>query len=143
MKDYEFVSHTADVAMRVFAETLPALFINSAKGLFSLICGGNISRAAEGERRISIKGETLEDLIISWLNELISIFYTYYFLPESYNINIETENTDLKIVKGTVKGNYINTERLNMITEVKSAAYHNVKIEKSNGVLKALIIFDV
>ena len=97
--------------------------------------------AGKNERHIHIKAEIMEDLLISWLNELISVFYTYHFLPKDYNIEIKDESK--KALRGTIKGDRIDFNQSKITTEVKSAAYHNVKIKKNNKGFETIIIFDV
>jgi len=141
MKNYEFIDHTADIAMKAYGETVSELFINSAKGLFSSIYPDKPPRTVKmNERHIHIKAEIIEDLLVSWLNELISIFYTYHFLPKSYNIEIKDNNE--KTIKGIIKGNYINIDESKIATEIKSAAY-NIRIERNKRGFETTIIFDV
>ncbi|OPX28759.1 MAG: hypothetical protein B1H08_05295 [Candidatus Omnitrophica bacterium 4484_171] len=141
MRNYKFIEHTADIALEVRGKTVPELFMNSAEGLFSLIYPGRITRKIrESERHIHIKAETLEDLLIDWLNELISIFYTYHFLPKSYNIEVKA--ADVKVLKGIIKGS-VDIDESKIAEEVKSAAYHNVKIKREAEGFRTIIIFDV
>jgi len=144
MKNYKFIDHTADIAMKVSAKTIPELFINSAKGVFSLIYSGKGTHGIrESGRHIYIKAETLEDLLINWLNELISVFYTYHFLPKNYN-DIKIKYKDTTLLRGTIKGNTLDMNKLRKtITEIKSAAYHNVSIKRNDKRFETTIVFDV
>ncbi len=127
--------------MKVYGKTIESLFINSAKGLFSIIFPDDLPMEEKEERRIYIEAEMMEDLLISWLNELISIFYTYYFYPKCYNIEIKDK--DKKIVNGVIKGSYIKPDKLEQAREVKSAAYSNVRIKNSGAAFNTIIILDV
>jgi len=73
MKDYEYIEHTADVAVRVYGNSLEELFRNAAQATFSLIT--DYTPSEDKERDIDLEGKTLEDLLVNWLNELISVFF--------------------------------------------------------------------
>ena len=137
MVDFEFLEHTADIAVKVKANTLNDLFTDTAKVMFHLIT--DYQPTSSNKRKIYLKSETMEDLLIYWLNELLSLFYTYNFLPAGYNINLDKKK--MCFLKGEVYGEYCS--ELNINTEVKAATYHNVNIEKKNGKFKVEIVFDV
>jgi len=139
-KEFEFFEHTADIGVRVYAQNIEELFENSAKALFSLITE-NKELLPNLEREITLEAENLEELLVNWLNELISVFFTYKFLPRSYNIKIrEKDPCSLEaFLKGSDYDPYINEVK----TEVKAATYHNLKIEKDSSGFRTEIIFDV
>ena len=139
MKEFELIEHTADIGMRVYGRDLPELFANAAKGLFSLIT--DFSPAQDQEKSIILKGKVIEDLLVSWLSELISGFFAYKFLPKSYNIRIEQAdpNTLEARILGAEYDPY--SQKINM--EVKAATYHDLRIEKTPEGFVTEIIFDV
>jgi len=111
MKDYEYIEHTADVAVRVFGKNLEELFKNAAQATFNLIT--DYTPSEDKERDIDLEGKTLEDLLVNWLNELISVFFAYKFLPRSYNITIFKHNPN-KLeakIKGAEYDTYPETSR--------------------------------
>ena len=139
-KEFEFFGHTADIGVRIYAQSIEELFENSARALFSLITG-NRDILPNLEKEIILEAQNIEELLVNWLNELISVFFTYKFLPKSYNIRIK-EKDPYKLealLKGSEYDPYINEVK----TEVKAATYHNLKIEKTPGGYKAEVIFDV
>ena len=138
MKKYEFIEHTADVGVRVYGKTLEELFINSAEALFHLITDYKPRKVHE--REIFLEGHTLEDLLAYWLNELVSIFFTYRFIPKSYNIAI---NEKKRKIWGKLIGDYLDPMVAKIKIEVKAATYHNLKIERIKTGFKVEIIFDV
>ena len=139
MKKYEIIDHTADVAIKVCGKTIKDLFINSARGLFCIITDNQVY-CADRERKIKLAGDVLEDLLVSWLNELIFLFYSYHFLTKYYNIKIKNNSL---ILKGTLEGTYLKEDVLKIKTEVKAATYHNIKIEKNNVGFMVTIVFDL
>lgn len=140
MKKYEFIEHTADIGLRVYGKTLEALFKNAAVALFSLLAQCRSSKSRE--RIIELTAATEEDLFVNWLNELISIFYTYKFLPCAYNILIE-DSQKTKILTANIKGQIFSPYKNKVGMEIKAATYHNLKIERNRRGYKAEVIFDV
>lgn len=138
MKKYELIEHTADIAVRVYGGDLEELFKNSAAALFSIITESIPSFPGTIKRKISLKAEVIEDLLVSWLNELISVFYTYKFFSLNYNIKINGTSLDCEC-----EGIDFSPYSDKIQREVKAAVYHNLKIRKDNNTYLVEIIFDV
>ena len=139
MKDFELIPHTADLAVRVYGRTLPALFKNAGLALFSLI--SDYQAKVRLHKKIEIQADSLEELLVTWLNELISLFFTYKFFPKSYNIAI-TFKPILKLV-AVLKGFEYDPYSKPIKAEVKAATYHNLTIVKDKRGYHTQIILDV
>jgi len=141
MKKYELLEHTADVRVRVYGKTLELLFKHAAIALFGLLV--NYKPKKTKTREISLEAETLEELFVNWLNELISIFYSYKFLPSYYNIII-VDAERRKTMHASVKGELFNPyDNKKVNREIKAATYHNLAIEHDKKGYRAEVIFDV
>lgn len=140
MKSYEFLDHTADVGVRIYAGTLKDLFKTAAEVLFNLLVENRPKSTKEKE--VYLESETFEDLLVNWLNELISIFFADKFLPAAYSIQIE-DIGNKKLLKGFLTGESFDPYENKIKQEIKAATYHNLKIEKTKEGYKAEIIFDV
>ncbi|MDD5584456.1 MAG: archease [Candidatus Omnitrophica bacterium] len=140
MKKYEFIDHTADAAVRVYGKTLEELFNNAAEALLSLLA--DIRPFKEKEHTVTLKGTTVEDLLVNWLNELTSLFFADKFFPAAYNVVIDQSGTEKKLSAILLGKNFMQT-RENVKMEIKAATYHNLKIEKDSQGYHAEIIFDV
>ena len=90
MKRYEQFSHTADIGVRVFGRTLEELIENAAFAMFDIIADldglkGDIIRDFE------LTAPNYEELLISWLDELLYNFYTkgiiFYKYKSLTNLN--------------------------------------------------------
>jgi SHS2 domain-containing protein len=69
MKRYEYLEHTGDIGIRAYGGTLEELFINAAQGLLETIADlGTVGTTTETE--IEVSAESLEDLMVAWLDEL-------------------------------------------------------------------------
>ena len=137
-KDFKIFDVSGDVGLRVYGGTLEELFTNGAKGLFSLIT--NLSSLDTGKSiNVKVFSESLDGLFVSWLNELIFQFDTYGFTGRDVEVRMVNENR----IEATVWGEEFDPERHERGLLLKAATYHNLKIEKKNGLWTAEVIFDI
>ncbi|MCM8804125.1 MAG: archease [Candidatus Omnitrophica bacterium] len=132
----EIINHTADIGIKVSGKTIEELFLNSAKGLYEII---DVKyNGYEDLLKINLRGDNLEELLIKFLNELI-----YYI--ETKKIGGDIEKVKIENVKGEYELNVeLKVKKIeNIGKEVKSATYHNLKIEKVKDQYYTVIIFDL
>ena len=139
MKKYKILEHTADIRIKIYGKTIKELFKNSAKALFDLIVQ-NKNEEDKEERKVSLEAMDLNELLINWLNELISIFYTYKFLPIKYDLDIDK---NFKKLEASIKGIKFNPYKNKIDTEIKAATYCNLDIKKNKKNFEVEIVFDV
>ena len=136
MKKFELIEHTADIGVKAYGKDLPELFANAAEGMFSIIT--DLKKVQTEEKYVIQKqANNKEELLISWLNELLFLFYTKEFLPKEFNIQIEDDT-----LKAEVRGRKYNSKEQEITREVKAATYHQLSIDKK-AAWEASIIFDV
>jgi len=140
MPNYEFIDHTSDIGVRVFGETLEDLFKNCAEALFAIIL--DFKPEKKIKEKVVLKAESLEEVLITWLNELLSLFYIYKFLPTEYSLILNKKNK-LFSLTATIYGQNFKSNPHRIKTEIKAATYHNLKIEKKDNLYTAEVIFDV
>ncbi len=137
-KKFEEIDATADLGIIAYGEDLKSLFSNAAEGLMSLMA--DTKDIAESESTtISITARDREGLLIKWLNEIIFFKDTRGFLGKRFNINYLNDNG----LKADIYGEIYNPEKHELLSGVKAATYHNLKVEKINDVWQVRIIFDV
>ncbi|OGW78226.1 MAG: hypothetical protein A3I73_02775 [Omnitrophica bacterium RIFCSPLOWO2_02_FULL_45_16] len=138
MKRYEQFSHTADIGVRVFGRTLEELFENAAFAMFDIIADldglkGDITRDFE------LTAPNYEELLISWLDELLYNFYTKGII--FYKFEVTLVSADL--INAKAFGRAVSDNRNRLKTEIKAATYYNLKIIKKDDYYEVDIIFDV
>jgi len=138
MKRFELIEHTADIGVRVYAKDLKELFENSAQALIFLLV--NEKKEGRKERTIKLEAESWEDLLVTWLNELISLFFAEKFLFCDSDLEIK-ENKSLKTLEAKIKGIDFDPYGNKINMEIKAATYHNLKIKKKADKLEVDIIF--
>ncbi|MFZ3123341.1 MAG: archease [Thermodesulfovibrionales bacterium] len=138
MKQFEIIDISGDVGIKAFGGSIEEVFKNSAIGMYSLITD---LKGVKGQKTINIssEGNSLEGLLVSWLNELIFHFDAYNFIGKDIVI---LEMSDRKL-KANVKGEEFDPERHERKLLLKAATYHRLKVEKVRDRWEADIIFDI
>lgn len=141
MKPYEIIEHTADVGVKANGSTLKELFENVAKGMFKIIAGKGGQQQPQEHRKIEIKKEVkdFEELLVSWLSELLYIFGKEDILFSDFRI-LELNNSGLV---GEASGKKIDPDHSALQTEIKAVTFHGLKIEESKLGFSCRVIFDV
>ena len=138
MKRFEVLDHTADIGLIVYGESLKTLFENAGEAFFHLITDlKKVKRRVE--KRIEIKGENLERLMVDWLSELLYLHDVENLLFKGFKVESVGEGG----LKARVKGEPFQ-EGVHVIkTGVKAVTYHQIEVRKENGRWRAQIIFDL
>ena len=139
MKPYEYIEHTADMGLQVRGKNLSELLTNAAQGLFETIAV--VETIDENNSvKIHLTAESVEDLFVAWLDELIFQHETkeIFFKRAAVQQCSETE------VSATVYGEPANFDKHEVYTEIKSVTYHQLQVvQKPDGSWFAQVIFDL
>ena len=141
MKRYEFLEHTADVAVRVYGATLKELFTSAALAMFAVLVVKKGNRPAPLLKEVSIQKEeeSLEDLLKSWLDELLFNFSVGgLILHRIKSLECSESSLQAKILFDTLDSRFYEVKN-----EIKAITYHELKVEKIRNRWRAHIIFDV
>ena len=138
MKRFEILDHTADIGLVVYGDDLKALFENAGEGFFHIITDlRKVKRRIE--RPITLRGESLDRLIVDWLNELLYLHDVEGLLFKGFKVKSVGEDG----LKATVKGEPFQ-EGVHVIkTGVKAVTYHQIEVRQENGRWRAQIIIDL
>jgi SHS2 domain-containing protein len=137
-RQYEFVDHTGDIGVRVFGQTLPELFQQAAEALTFIITDPETIRIKE-TRKILLEAKTDEELLITWLNELVYLFDTEGLLFKAFEV-LSVHDQHLEAL---AQGEIYVEGRHEIKTAVKAATYHQLKISHHQGLWTAQVIFDL
>lgn len=137
-KKFEEIDATADLGIIAYGKDLPDLFSNAAEGLLSLMA--DVESIAESESiAVNITAKDREGLLIKWLNEIIYFKDSKGFLAKKFSITYLSDNN----LKADIFGEIYNPDKHQLLSGVKAATYHNLKIEKIDSRWHVRIIFDV
>ena len=137
MEDFQEIEHTADVGIVAHGKDLREAFVNTARGLFSIIVEGQ-NIADDTCRRVEVTAPDREALLVAWLNELIYFFDVANLIFKTFDIQ---QLTDTNLV-AYCYGQRIVPELHEVKIGVKAATYHMLKIEEDNG-FRAQVLFDI
>ena len=138
MKRYEQFSHTADIGVKVFGKTLKELFENAAFAMFDILADLE-GITGEIAQEFELTASNHEELLISWLDELLYNFYTKQLI--FYKFQIEDLSEDG--LRARAFGRPVGANRNRLKTEIKAATYHDLKIKDTAEGYSVDIIFDV
>jgi len=142
MKPFELVDHTADVGIKAHGSTLTELFENAARGMFAVIAGEKYkAQGSKIEKKIEINEnkDNLEEILVSWLSELLYIFNREKIYLDNFRILSLNNNG----IKAETSGVNIDLYQSDLYTEIKAVTFHNLKIEEDIEGFSCTIIFDV
>jgi SHS2 domain-containing protein len=130
---FQEIQHTADWSMHVWADTLPALFVDSARGMNSL-AGVRLADAPRIHREFSTRAADNESLLVAFLSELV--YYT-----DKENVAFDTFNVE-------INGDRISVEMkgapLMWINKaIKAVTYHRMAVRQTMRGYEVEIVFDV
>jgi SHS2 domain-containing protein len=135
---FEFVDHTGDLGVRVFGESLPGLFEQAAYALTFIFTDPATIQLKE-TRKFLLEAKTDEELLITWLNELVYLFDIEGLLFKAYDVLSVRDHRLEALAQGEI---YVEG-RHEIKTAVKAATYHQLKIENHQGVWTTQVIFDL
>lgn len=135
---YEMLDHTADIRIRVRANDLPALFENAGYALFDLITDINSVQPAT-RHRLSIRGSDLEELMVSWLGELLYRFEVHGVLLRTFSVHSLNDQA----LTAEAHGEAYDPRRHKLKTDIKAVTYHQLEITRAGDEWQAAIVFDI
>jgi SHS2 domain-containing protein len=135
---YEFFEHTADIGLRIRATTLPELFTEAARGLFSLIVENPEVIEPADRRIIHLESESIELLLFDWLDHLLYVFDAEHLLCNRFDVTID----ELSLT-ATLWGERLDLSRHVLAHEVKAITYHDLKLKQIDGEWLAEVILDI
>lgn len=143
MKEYEVLDISGDVGIRAYGWHCEESFANAGMAMYSLIT--DIEKINEKQKmEIEVKGDSIERLLIGYLNELLFQFDTYGFIGRRIEISeLNKVSTQQLSIKAKVYGEEFNQGRHEGGLLIKAATYHNVRVEKINDRWEIDVIFDI
>jgi SHS2 domain-containing protein len=130
---FEEIPHTADWSIKVWADTLPELLAESARGM-NWLAGVEL---AEGPRRIQTfkaKEPDGESILVAFLTELVYFAEQENTAFDQFDIHLKGDRLKVKMGGAPLKS---------LSKSIKAVTYHNLKIEQTARGLEAVIVFDV
>ena len=137
--DYKEIEHTADVGLELEAPDLKAALELAAASMFDLVC--DLDTVGDGVRRtvrIRAREADLENMMVRWLNELLYVFESERLLLSGFVVT----KLESGLIEADVTGERYDPARHALKTEIKAATYHDLVVDRVEGVWLVRVIFD-
>jgi len=135
---YEFLDHPSDLRVRVSGRSLSDIFVFAATAAMDSIT--DRGKVVPRERvEIAASGETYEELLVHWLEEILYLVETKGMVFREFGVNEIRDNG----VLGWAKGEAIEPDKHELYSEIKAVTFHNLNIEASNAGYTVEIVLDV
>lgn len=135
---YEIFEHTADLGLRVSANSLDELFRDAASGLFAMVVDNLDEVNPLQAVQFQIDGVERDYLLFDWLNELLYRFDTEHVLFSQFDVAVSATG-----VTATARGEPLDPGRHRLSHEVKAITYHHLKVEQTPRGWQAELIVDI
>lgn len=138
---FDFLDHTGDVAVRVRAASLGALFADAAGALTAtLVEAGAVRPAARHD--VSLEAASPDLLLVDWLNELVYRFEVDGFLVARADARVAEAGGAWRL-DAAVFGEPLDEARHQVRVPVKGVTYHRLAIAEVDGALETMVVFDI
>jgi len=137
---FESIDHTADLGYVCRAQSLAGLFENCGVSLAAMMFGTERQPAPAGDRRsVAVEAESVELLLVRFLNEILFLWETHRFVPTE----VDVEGVTTTHVSAHLRGERYDPARHDVLADVKAATYHMLQVEEQPDGWTATVIFDV
>ena len=137
---YNFIDHTADIAVEVTADSIEELFIASAQAFKEAVVEPD-SGSVKGTFNLVLDSHLLESLLVNFLNELNFRLISKKKIFNNINKIKVYQIDDNWNLECLVSENDVDEDKIK--TEIKSVTYHQMDLRKTKQGFKTLIVFDI
>lgn len=125
---YRHLSHTADVMIEAWGESLEEAFEYAALGVFEVMTDTSKVQPRT-EVSINAKGFDVESLLYDWVEQLLIIFDTRHLLLSRFKIEKITKDEEgTLLLNARAWGEEYDPQRHESRTLVKAMTYHSMEI---------------
>jgi SHS2 domain-containing protein len=135
---FELFEHTADLGLRVHADSLEALFTDAARGLLAMFVANPEAVRPVQTKTITLTADEPSYLLFDWLNELLYAFETEKLLLSEFDLQVTESH-----LTATCRGEPMDSTRHHMDHEVKAITYHGLRLEQASDGWHAEVIVDI
>ncbi len=146
MKDFEFLSHTADLKMRAYGHTYAELFRNALMGMFQSCeptaehcrhrAGRLVCERLTCTHTITLQSLDIESLLVDFLSQALYLADVH---DEVY-LDAVIHTIDECSLGATLRGVHVITFKT---CEIKAVTYHDLKIDHEGQLLYVDVVFDI
>ena len=138
---YRFIDHTADIGVHSRGRTLEESFGYLSMGMMDVLSTDLKRVEWQLEQRFSVEAGSLEDLVVSYLSELLFLFDTEQLLFSDFRVTI-TKAGETYHLKAALKGERFDSEKHPYPVEIKAVTEHMLQV-KDEPPFDITVIFDL
>ena len=138
---YRFIDHTADIGVHSRGTTLEESFQHIGLGMTDVLSTNIRTVEQSHSQTILVSDDTLEELVISYLSELLFLFDTEHLLFSSFKVTITRTGEDYNL-EALVKGERFDPERHPYPVEIKAVTEHMLTV-KTEPPFDITVLFDL
>lgn len=138
MRKYRFFDHTGDEGVIAYGATPAELLENAAKAFYAVLSDPRRVRT-QVEEQVHLTASGYDNLLISWLKELLFLFDTRMFLGR----RIDIEELEPGYLSAVVRGETYAEERHVLRRVIKAVTYHQLEVTSKNGRWRARFVLDL
>ncbi len=140
---FEFLSHTADIKLRCWGNTLEQAFTQAAYALMTVISPNLEKISKKTPKTIIIEAEDKEALLFDFLSEFLFIFDVEKLIFSKIKVLSIQKRNDRYELKASMKGEVFNKNSHEIGTEVKAITYSYMKIEEKKDNIILELVLDI
>jgi len=141
--EFEQFEHGADVGVRGFGSTPAEAFRGAAHALFLLLAESPSSVRPAIEEQFELEATGLEELLVAYLNELISLSDTKRLVFGDFEVEIRGGAAEPWRLAARARGEPFDAERHESTVQPKGATYTAVRVAPEAGRWVAQCVVDV
>ncbi|MDE1766410.1 MAG: archease [Thaumarchaeota archaeon] len=126
-----------DAFIEVTGSTLEEAFATSGISVVDTIIDIR-SIEQKTERKIEIKSHDLNNLLYSWLEEIIILTITEGYAASGFDVRIT--KSEQYVLNATVRGEDLDFEKHHFKLEIKAPTFHLMEIKQENPVVMRFIL---
>lgn len=135
---HELFDHTADLGLKIRAESLDALFAEAALALSEALVEDPRAIEPSTEERFVLEAERLDDLLHDWLAELLYAFDARRMLFGQFGARVSPPR-----LEAVALGERFDARCHRLKTEIKAVTYHALRVERIGDGWLAEVVLDI
>ena len=138
MGHYKLLEHTADIGIEARAEEREGLAEQSGHGLCFLLFG---DQRVDGDLNVTITagGDTPEETLVNWLNELLFVLIDRNLIASHINIRHFNEQE----ISAVMRGEHLDPDQHQVLREIKAATHHQCQVGHNGEQWQSRVYLDL
>jgi len=124
---FEYKDHTADTIVHAKGVDLKEAFEQAALGTYQVMTDISLIEH-KITKEVIIQSEDEKSLLFDWIDQLIFLFDTEFFISNKISIQEFSKNNDIYLLKATLEGEEFVISKHSQKSEVKAMTYSFMEV---------------